>query len=326
MASQVSETAVVQIGEAVDQAARRKTIQIVTAALKRAAVEIQSLPNPNLLFVGLWHAAISSLLINMDAADVADVLEHRSEKLLPASPSIDPAAEDERLRQISDIAAVISAELEVAFTACEAVGLEEQFPESVLDKAIEMLEPRWGADHLRAAMASQVALIAAGLGAVFPASEPAPSVRSLPASRREPSAGRPRAAVVRVEADVSGDQPLWAYAMVVTAADGSSREDLHEARCRMPGANLARTLMAGVLAALETISCEGPGAHVLLETSHNPFLLQASSPAARPSVDGSGWERIERLRETMQLDFRRAQPDQHQEIAARCLKLLRPAH
>lgn len=323
-ASQVSESTDLQISDAPDQAARRKTMHIVTAALKRAALEIQNLPNPDLLFVGLWHAAISNLLINMESDDVVDLLEHRSARLVPPrAPTIDPAVEEERLRRITAIAQVISAELETAFAACEAAGLEEQFPECVLDKAIEMLEPRWGAEHLRAAMASQVALVSGGQGAVFAASEPAPSLRQFAASRREPGVGRPRAVIARVEADVSGKQPLWAYAMVVTAADGTSREDLHEARCPVPGSNLARTLMSGVLAALETVASEGPGANLLLETSHNPFLVQASSPTARPSVDGAGWERIERLKETMQIDFRRAQPDQHVEIGARCLKLLR---
>lgn len=319
----VSDTAAAETSEISERTARRTTMQIVTAALKRAAIEIQSLPNSDLLFLGLWHAAISNLLINMEPEDVIDLLEHRSSRLVPANVSeIDPGAEDDRIRRISDIAMVISAELESAYTICEGSDLDELFPESVLDKAIEMLQPRWGAEHLRAAMASQVAMLSAGLGAIYAAREPPPSVRAASDGRRELGSGRPRAVVVRVEADVAGKQPLWAYAMIVTAADGSSREDMHEARCAMPGANLARTLMAGVIAALENVACEGPGAHVLLETSHNPFLMQAASPASRPTVDAAGWELIERLREAMQIDFRKAQPDQHQEIAARCIRML----
>lgn len=309
--------------EAAERAARRKTMQIVTAALKRAALQIQELPNSDLLFVGLWHAAISNLLVNVEASDVTDLLEDRGDKLAPdEAPEIDPVAEDDRLNRIIDIAAVISAELEAALTDCEKAGLEDLFPETVLDKAIEMLEPRWGADHLRSALASQVALLSSGLGAVFPAREPTPSVRTQSDGARERLAGRPRAVVVRVDADVSGKRPIWAYAMRVTAADGSGREDLHETRCTMPGANLARALMTGVLAALEAIACEGPGAHVLLETSHNPFLVQVSSAAARPSIESAGWERIDRFRESMRIDFRKAQSDQHQEIAARCARLL----
>lgn len=319
----VPDTTVTAASDISDRTARRKTMQVVTASLKRAAIEIQSLPNSDLLFLGLWHAAISNLLINMEVDDAIDLLEHRSSRLVPTETAeIEPAAEEERIRQISNIAMVISAELEAAHTACETSGLDELFPESVLDKAIEMLQPRWGADHLRAAMASQVAMLAAGIGAVYPAREPPPSVRNAGSERREPGCGRPRAVVARVEADVNGKQPVWAYAMSVTAADGSSREDLHEARCGMPGANLARTLMAGVLAALESVACEGPGAHVLLETSHSPFLMQAASPVSRPTVDAAGWERIERLRETMQIDFRKAQIEQHQEVAARCMRLL----
>ena len=61
---------------------------------------------------------------------------------------------------------------------------------------------------------------------------------------------------------------------------------------------------------------------MLLETSHNPFLVQVSSAAARPSIESAGWERIDRFRESMRIDFRKAQSDQHQEIAARCARLL----
>jgi hypothetical protein len=81
-----------------DAADHRKTTLIVTAALKRAAIEVRS----ELLFVGLWNAAISSLLVNVDPDVVIALLVDRSEKLAPLPPPrLDPAEEEEWLLNVS---------------------------------------------------------------------------------------------------------------------------------------------------------------------------------------------------------------------------------
>lgn len=316
-----------------DGAVRRRATQFVTAALKRAAPLLEEEGVTGRMFSGLWTASISALLMTLDPGEVIDRLVRCSVRLASNGNFVQvdlvdvPEGEAAAVRreEISRAARIFSAALETALDDAEAAGIDEHFPDSVLDRMVEVLDREWGAWHLRRALAEQVVMLESGEGAVVDVREPrrAPEQpRTLPAL-----AGRPvrlRAVMVRVEADTSNGKPRWAYVVHTTAADGSGFSETREAVCPAPGANAARAVLAGIVAALEAVRADGEGAHVMVETTHAQLLSGVASPAGRSASDMATWRRLDDLCEGVDLDWRRYLPasGRADEMGARCARLL----
>lgn len=316
-----------------DGAARRRVAQSVTAALKRAAPLLDEEGVSGRMFLGLWNASISALLVTVEPQDVVLMLEDRAARLAAfgdnaQSALVEIPEGDEavvRRQEIVRAARIFSGAFESAFVEAEANGIDEHFPDCVLDRMVEVLDREWGPWHLRRALAEQAALLEAGEGAVVDVREPVRSAgrpqSASPAIQRQM---RLRAVRARIEAGVFNGASRWAYVLHTTAADGSGFSETREAVCPAPGVNTARALLAGAVAALEAVRADGAGAHVMLETTSPQLLSGVASPTGRSASDGAVWGRLDALREGLDVDWRRhvPVPDHPDEMDIRCARLL----
>jgi hypothetical protein len=309
--------------------ARRRVAQSVAAALKRAFPLLEEEGVTGRMFSGLWAASISALLMTLDPDEVVLRLQTCSGRLgklgnAQLEPVEVPEGEDVEIRrdEISRAARIFSAALKDVFDDAEAAGMDEHFPDCVLDRMVEVLDREWGSWHLRRALAEQVAMLAAGEGAIADILEPvhAPATPAAPAVHRS---GRLRAVMIRVEADVSQGKPRWAYVMHTTAADGTGFSETREAVCPVPGVNLARAVLAGAVAAIEALRADGEGAHATFVTTSAQLLAGVASSAGRAASDMAAWQRLDDLREGVDIDWRRhvPVPGAADEIGSRCARL-----
>lgn len=321
-----------------DGAGRRRVAQSVTAALKRAAPLLEQEGVTRRMFSGLWTASISALLMTLDPDEVLLRLERCASRLPRfgdnAESDLVEVVEGEdaesRRDEISRAARIFSAALETAFADAEDAGLDEHFPDCVLERMAEVLDREWGPFHLRRALAEQAAIVAAGEGAVADIREPLRPAGRRPAAavadlRRPP---RLRAVAVRIEADQTGGHARWAYVVHSSAADGSGFVETREATCPAPGLTVARAALAGAVAALEAVRSDGEGAHVTIETSLPQLISGVASPAGRAASDQATWLRLDQLREGVDIDWRRhvPVPGRPDPLGAACAALLARSH
>lgn len=309
-----------------------RLVAIVKAALKRAAPLLEEEGVTGRMFSGLWTASISALLMTLDPAEVIDRLMKCSMRLAKCGDNTpvdlvdvpEGKAAEVRRDEISRAARIFSAALETALEDAEAAGIDQHFPDCVLDRMVEVLERVWGSWHLRRALAEQVVMLEAGEGAVADILEPVRAPERPRAAAPGHRAMRRRAVMVRVEADVSGGRPRWAYVIHTSAADGSGFSETREAVCPAPGASIAKAVLAGAVAALEAVYADGGGAHVMFETTQAQLISGVGSPAGRAASDSAPWQRIDQLREGIDLDWRRhvPLPGRADEMGARCARLL----
>lgn len=316
-----------------DGAATRRVAQSVIAALKRAAPLLNEEGVSGRMFSGLWSASVSALLMTVEPQDVVLMLEDRAARLAAFGDNAqaalvevpEGAAAVARRDEIVRAARIFSAALESVLDDAEAGGIAEHFPDCVLDRMVEVLDREWGPWHLRRALAEQAAMLEAGEGVVVDVREPvraAGRLQAVSAFGHRPV--RLRAVMVRVEADVSHGKARWAYVVHTTAADGSGFSETREAICPAPGANAARAVLAGAVAAIEAVRADGEGVHAMVETTNAQLLSGVASPSGRSASDAAVWRRLDELREGIDIDWRRhvPVPGRVDEMGARCARLL----
>lgn len=130
------------------------------------------------LLVGLWQAAIGSLIEIGDPKDVAALLLDRAMAIPGQGRNADSLplklTGDARMRRISeasDAARIVLEALE-PFAASLGEDEEQRFPEDMLDTIVEILVEAWGQTYVRAALADQATALDRGESAPILPTEP----------------------------------------------------------------------------------------------------------------------------------------------------------
>lgn len=156
--------------QANDAPARARAKSIVSKAIVSAAQPLEHREQKDRMVIGLWYAAMNTLIGCMEVDDVLFVLSAKMQQITGSADNAmsPPRTISEKAMQ-SHIDAVVEAGktilecLDKAHELLEEEELDELFPETVLDSAFVVLQNAWGPDHLRRAVQEQSALLLRGI-------------------------------------------------------------------------------------------------------------------------------------------------------------------
>lgn len=179
--------------QANDAKARARARSIVSKAVVAAAQPLEFRAQKDRMILGLWYAAMNTLIGCMDVDDVLFVLSAKIQQITGSgdnamSPprSISEKALEAYSEAVFEAGKTISECLDKALEILEEEELDELYPETVLDVIAVVLLNAWGPDHLRRAIQEQSALLLRGQiqPAIF--MEPVKYVTPVTASTAKP--------------------------------------------------------------------------------------------------------------------------------------------
>lgn len=322
---EVVEQAVIgQQVDATETKARRRARSIVTDALLSAGSPLENRGLTQSILPGLWNAAANVLIEFLQPSDVVALLTDRQRGILgngdnaASPPRTIPAKQmDGYRKQVSEAGQTIMECLVKALEKLEQEGMEDRFPETVLDSALIVLLKTWGPDHVRRAMTEQSALIIRGVfqpvnfmepvnfmppSAAKPHPEPEP--RKIPdrAPASEPHEAVPkplprrstadRHVTAYVSADLSGDgNAAWAVSLV---SMGTERSEERLVYGKKHDSNGRSTWLVALHECLLSVCADSQKARVKIEIEDEQMVRAfGNEPGTRYPEEESTWADID---------------------------------
>lgn len=150
-----------------EELARAKSI--VSKAILSSVKMLEHREQKGQMLIGIWYASMNILIECMDVDDILMVLAAKMQQIIgTADNAASPARKIPQKSMQAYVASSVSAGqtiiecLETAQEELEEEGLDDLFPETVLDASMSVLEAAWGPDHLRRAIQEQTALLISG--------------------------------------------------------------------------------------------------------------------------------------------------------------------
>jgi ribonuclease HI len=182
-----------------DQKERRRAKAIVNEFLIGVSTPLENRGVGHRLLPGLWQAAVNVLLSTLDINDVLLLIRDRSRGIVGDGSNADAEIRSlgQRgmkiyLKEVETAARTIMETLDEALEGLSAEDLDDRFPETVFDAALQVLLPAWGPFHVRRALAEQSALLIREVSSACNFMEPlrfqqpvAPTKKNLPEAPKE---------------------------------------------------------------------------------------------------------------------------------------------
>lgn len=156
--------------QANDAKARARAKSIVSKAILSSAQPLEFREQKDRMLIGIWYAAMNTLIECMQIEDVLLVLAAKMHQItgtgdnaLSPPRTISEKAMQSYIDSVVEAGMTIIECLEKAQEQLEEEELDELFPETVLDAAAVVLQKAWGPDHLRRAIQEQSALLVRGV-------------------------------------------------------------------------------------------------------------------------------------------------------------------
>lgn len=339
------------------QKERRRARALVNEVLLGIATPLENRGIGKRFLPGLWHASLNVLLTCFEPDDVLAILQDRARITLgdgtnhDAPPKVIPThSMPNYVRDVESAASTIMEGFDRALERMTDEGIEDRFPETVLDASLQVLIPAWGPAHVRRALSEQAALVIRGVLSPANFMEPSrlqssqvlthrkertedrkPEQQPELAPAHAPAAVAPvRDKVARhvtayasTDVDSSG-RAAWAVAL--SSHDDDGRTEIREISGTMhdPTGRAAslRALREAILAACETAS----RASVLIETSSELGIrgaVEGDRPGSRLPGEEAIWDEIDRASSLHRIEFRHVPASLDRELSERCDRMLR---
>lgn len=297
---------------------RRRARSIVAEAMRGAGTPLDNRGLGQYLLPGLWYAAVNVLIHTLEPRDIVDLLTDRQRGILgsgdnAASPprSYSPKQMRTYVAGVTEAGKTIMECLMPALDRLEEEGLEDRFPESVLDSALLVLLKAWGPDHVRRAMTEQAALLIKGTVAPANFMEPTefmpqqppretqreapvppapPAASVLPSPPRRLQAARSVAACVL--ADLSADgMGAWAVS-IRSFSDARDEERLIYGTCRDPNGRAA--WLTGLRECVLAVCADVERARGRIDVADEHMVRAATgAPGTRYPAEEQAWADID---------------------------------
>jgi ribonuclease HI len=349
---------------------RRRAKAIVNEFLIGVSTPLENRGVGHRLLPGLWQAAINVMLSTLDIDDVMLLIRDRSRGIVGDGSNADSPLRSlgkrgmkVYLTEVETAARTIMECLDEALEGLEREGLDDRFPETVFDAALQVLLPAWGPHHVRRALAEQSSLLIREVNSACNFMEPT-RLQQTAAKRSAPepvaSDGPAPAAVEKVDVaaapvpvDLSSPPPIHdvrperrktgrrvvAFAASDVATSGLAAWVVamvcHDDDGRAETREISGTVMdpSGRTAAIKAVhecllaACETSStASVLLETPSDRCVRAATSggmPGSRLSGEEEFWNDVDRLHAIHRIEIRRAERAVDRDLAERCDRMLR---
>lgn len=188
--------------QASDAKARARAKSIVSRAIVSSAIPLEGREQKDRMLIGIWYAAMNTLIECMQVEDVLLVLSAKMRQITGTGDNVlsPPRVISEKAMQ-SYVESVVAAGrtiiecLESAQEKLEEEELDDLFPETVFDASIMVLQNAWGPDHLRRAIQEQSALLVRGVHQPANFMEPLKYMSPVTANVDKPEPPAPPASV-----------------------------------------------------------------------------------------------------------------------------------
>lgn len=179
--------------QANDAKARSRAKSIVSKAIVSSAIPLEVREQKDRMLIGIWYAAMNTLIECMQVEDVLLVLSAKMRQIIGTgdnslSPprTISEKAMQAYIESVVEAGRTIIECLEKAQEILEEEELDDLFPETVFDASIVVLQNAWGPDHLRRAIQEQSALLVRGVHQPANFMEPLKYLTPVTASTSKP--------------------------------------------------------------------------------------------------------------------------------------------
>jgi ribonuclease HI len=295
--------------------------------------------------LGLWHAAMGSLLHGVGTEAAAKLIALRAKSIRGhganadvASSDLSPETEVQVLEEISAAAAEFVEAIGDAYEDAQDADLEHLFAEVLVDVLARTLVGVWGPFHARKALGEQWIAFSAGRETVVHPAEPDELLRPRPSERppearveRAPSPALGRTAPerhvdMRVEAEVEG--PSGAFAVAMETSERGGRRERRDIVGPCTEASVRKAVLAAAVEGMRAVA-ETAGKVVVRVASSAAFLQTGMAvPERRPATarlasEEGMWSLLDGFAATNRIEWRHASGGLSDDLAERCDRLIR---
>lgn len=295
--------------------------------------------------LGLWHAAMGSLLHGVGPTAAAKLLAARARTIRghggnadAPSAAMTPETELQVLEETAAAAKEFVEAIDRAYEDAVDGGLEHLYAETLVDVLATILVRRWGPFHARKAIGEQWIAFNAGREVVVHPSEPeeAPPQASEPRrpecrAETESPLPAPRTAGdrhvdMRVEAEADGG--AGAFAVAIEIAEKGGRRERRDIVAPCVEASVRRAVLAAAVEGIRAV-CECAGPLVVRISSSAAFLQAGMAPTERRSStsrlpsEEAAWLLLEAFATVHRIEWRHAAGGLSDDLAERCDRLIR---
>lgn len=313
---EIVEHAVVGDVDATETKARRRARSIVSEVLISVGSPLENRGLHHCLLPGLWNAAVNVLIACLEPRDIVDLFTDRQRGILgngdnaASPPRVIPEKQMKAYRaHVTDAGQTIIECLMKALDKMEDEGLDDRFPETVLDAVLTVLLKAWGPDHVRRAMTEQSALLIRGVIEPVNFMEPVdlmPPPKPVGASRVEPEPvkeelapppaprrilpGRRIEASVLVQTADSGDA-AWAVSLVMFTEQRSEERVVYG---KMHDPNARRAWLTALHECFLAICTDAEKSSARIEVADEQMVRAVKAdPGTRHSSEDDVWNYVD---------------------------------
>lgn len=329
--------------EADADAARRRVEDALAGHLKAVGPVLVERGLGARTALGLWHAAMGSLLHGVGPQAAAKLIAYRAKSIRGhganadvASSELSPETEVQVLEEVSAAAEEFVEAIGDAYEDAQDAELEHLFAEVLVDAVAKTLVGLWGPFHARKAFGEQWIPFAAGREVVVHPAEPDELLRPKPAERPPevriepvPSLGRTaqeRHVDMRIEAEVQG--PSGAFAVAMETSERGGRRERRDIVGPSVEASVRKAVLSAAVEGLQAVA-ETAGKVVVRVASSAAFLQTGMAiPERRPATarlasEEGMWTLLDGFAAVHRIEWRHAGGGLSDDLAERCDRLIR---